>query len=589
MGQQLLVFGVLIAALALFMSGRVRYDLVALGAALLLVLARVLAPGDIFAGFGNDAVVSVIAIMIVGRAIRRSGATEPFAAQMLRMRGGRVGHTLALTGTSAFFSAFMNNTGALTIFLPIAIHMAKATHRLASALLIPLAYATLLGGMVSLIGTPPNILISSFRAEHLGKPYAIFDFARVGLPVALVGVAYLGILGWRLLPARRGSATLDRTLRMPQFFAEAHVPAGSFLANRTLADLADLSVDANVVGIVRGERRIAAPLASEPIQAGDLLLVEAEATQLDRLVARAGLELGGDRVIAEEEIGSPDVVLQNVVVARASPLVGRTPKGLRLRWRYGMNVLAISRKGARITRRLSQIRFRPGDVLFIQVRRDGLDDLLQQLHLPTLVDTAHRKPSIRRLAVTLSIFGCALLAVSVGVAPLGISFLIAALALIVARQIELGDAISAVDWSIVVLLGATIPLGKALEISGGAETVANSLLSLTSGAHVMVSLIALMVVTILLSATMNNAATVVLMAPIGYRMALASGEAPDPYLMAVAVAASADFLTPVGHQCNLLVMGPGGYRFGDYARAGIPLLFIVVLVGVPALLLFWRP
>jgi di/tricarboxylate transporter len=587
MSTQYLVFGVIAATMALFAWGRMRYDLVALSSVTLLVLGGVLEPRDVFHGFGNDAVLSVIAIMVVGRAVRLSGATEPFAALLLRLGGGMMGQSLSLTAAATLFSSFMNNTGALTVFLPVAVHIARSAHRLASSLLMPLAFATLLGGLITLIGTPPNILVSVYRAEHLGAPFTLFDYTPVGLGIALVGLVFLSTVGWRLLPPRRGSVSLDRSLRMHQYFAEVRVPADSLLAGQTLRELEDLGVDSNVVGVIRGKQRIAAPLSSEPIEAGDLLLVEADAEQLDRLIARAGLELGEDRIIAQEEIGGPDVTLAKLVVSRGSPLVGRTPKGLRMRWRYGMNVLAISRQGARIVRRLSAVRIRAGDVLFVQIREEALGEVIESLHLHTLEDKEHHRPDLRRLGATMLIFGAAMWGVAAGVASLGICFLAAALLLVMFNLVSVREASTSVDWSIVILLGSTIPLGVALERTGGATTIATGLMHLARDVHPVWALTSMMVVTMLLSNMMNNAATAVLMAPIAFRLSQSMGVDADPFLMGVAVAASACFLTPIGHQCNILVMGPGGYRFSDYARLGAPLSLLVLVVAVPLILWFW--
>lgn len=587
MGDQLLVFFVIAAALTLFAWGRFRYDVIALSSVTLLVLAGVLDPSDVFQGFGNDAVLSVIAVMIVGRAIRLSGATEPVAGLLVRLGGGMTGQALSLNGAAMFFSAFMNNTGALTVFLPVAVHVARSAHRLASTLLMPLAFASLLGGLITLIGTPPNILVAVYREQQMGEAFQLFDYTPVGVIVALAGLFFLATVGWRLLPARRGSVSVDRSLRMHQYFAEVRVPEDSVLAGTTLRRLEDLAVDANVVGILRGGIRIAAPLSSEPIESGDLLLVEAEAGQLDRLVARAGLELGEDRIIAQEEIGSRDVQLAKLVVSRGSPLVGRTPKGLRMRWRYGMNVLAISRQGERIVRRLSEVRIRPGDVLVVQVRREALSEVLETLQLATLDDGEHEAPKLGRLSAVIGIFVAAMVGVASGEVSLGICFLAAALLLIIFNLVSVREAYTSVDWSIVVLLGSTIPLGVALERTGGATSIATALMHLARDVHPVWALTMLMVVTMLLSNAMNNAATAVLMAPIAYRLSQQMGVSADPFLMGVAVAASACFLTPIGHQCNILVMGPGGYRFNDYIRLGAPLSLLVLGVAVPAILWFW--
>ncbi len=581
------VFAVVGIAFALFMSGRVRYDVVGLVATMVLVFGGQLPSATVFRGFANDAVLSVVAVMVVGRAVRLAGATEPFAALLLKSRGV-LAQTFAINGTVMFFSAVMNNTGALAVFLPVAVHMSRATHRLASALLMPLAFASLLGGLITLIGTPPNILVSSFRQEHLGEAYALLDFSPVGIGVAVVGWIFLSTIGWRLLPPRRGSLVTERLLGMDRYFSELEVPVGSELSGRTLRDFSELDLDVNVVGIAREENRMVAPLAEEPILDGDVLLVEADGGALQELLHRTDLRdvtsAGGVR---PEQFETRDVVLREIVIAPRSPLIGRSAAGLRMRWRFGVNLLAISRQGARIMRRIPDVRFRAGDVLVIQVRQEAFSDILHQFKCYRLGDEDHPTPSISRLLVTLFIFGSAVTLVALGLFPLGITFLAAALLLVLTSVLNTRQAIHAVDWPVVILLGSTICMGAALEHSGGAETLARSVIAGTQGWPAWSIVGALLVVTMLLSNVVNNAATVVMMAPIAYTLAVDLGRSPDTFLMAVSVGASSCFLTPIGHQCNTLVLGPGGYRFTDYLRVGAPLSVLVILVALPLILHFW--
>ena len=587
MGQQVFVLAVVAVAFVLFMWGRLRYDIVGLSAMVVLALGGVLPTTEIFAGFANDAVLSVIAVMIAGRGLRAAGTTEPFAALLLRARG-TVGQVLALTGTVGFFSTFMNNTGALAVFLPVSIHMAREMRRLASTLLMPLAFASLLGGLVTLIGTPPNILVSNFRQEHMGAPFGLFDFTPVGLGVALVGILFLAVVGWRLLPARRGSVSLARLMQMESYFSEVYVPPSSPFAGRPLRDLQELGMDVNVVGLVRGDRRVPAPLAHELILAEDILLVEAAGQPLRELLARASFDLQHERrEIVLEEMGDEDVELQEIVIARGSPLVGRTARGLRMRWRFGVNLLAISRRGARIVRRLADVRFQPGDVLLVQARRESIPDVLQEFKVVTLVDHEHPLPSIPKLLLTMAIFGAAIVLVAARILPLGLTFLTAALLLVLTGVVTVKQAYTAVDWPVIVLLGSTIALGSALEYTGAAQLVAGALVRHTVDWPPPAVVGAVMVVTMLISNVVNNAATAVMMAPIAYAIAIDLGTSPDTFLMAVAVGASCCFLTPIGHQCNVLVLGPGGYKFTDYARLGLPLSALVVTVGLFLVLRVW--
>ena len=587
MGQQLFVIAVVTLTFLLFVWGRLRYDIVGLSAMVVLALGGVLPTTEIFHGFANDAVLSVVAVMVAGRGLRAAGTTEPFAAFMLRAKGF-TGQVLALTGTVGFFSTFMNNTGALAVFLPVTVHMAREMRRLASSLLMPLAFASLLGGLVTLIGTPPNILVSTFRQEHMGEPFGLFDYTPVGLGVAFVGILFLATVGWRMLPARRGSVSIQRLMQMEHYFSEVFVPPESPFAGRPLRDMQELGLDVNVVGLVRGDRRVPAPLPHELILAEDVLLVEAAGLPLREMLARTGFDLEHERrEVVVEEMGGEDVELQEVVIARGSPLVGRTARGLRMRWRFGVNLLAISRRGARIVRRLADVRFQAGDVLLVQVRRESFQDMMQEFKVVTLVDHEHPLPSLPKLVLTMAIFGTAIALVAVRVLPLGLTFLTAALLLVLTGVVTVKQAYTAVDWTVIVLLGSTICLGSALEYTGAAQLVARGLVSLTLDWPAWAIVGAIMVVTMLISNVVNNAATAVMMAPIAYALAVDLGVSPDTFLMAVAVGASCCFLTPIGHQCNVLVLGPGGYRFSDYARLGLPLSLIAVAVGLFLILEVW--
>jgi di/tricarboxylate transporter len=509
-------------------------------------------------------------------------------ARMLdRVRGGVVGQNMALFGSTAMLSGVMNNTGTLAILMPLAIRLSRESHRVASKVLMPLAFASLLGGLLTIIGTPPNILVAQIRAEHTGEAFRMFDYTPVGLGLTLVGVVFLSLVGWRLLPTRRGAASTRGFYRIGEYFAEVVVPAGSKLVGLPLSSFAELGIEVNVVGLVRSRRRILAPAPEEILELGDALLVEASGDELRNLLRKGELDLGTDRRIAESELGAGEIVLQEVVLTLSSPLVGRSARSMGLRSRMGINVLAIHRLGERIVHRLRETRFRAGDVLLVQARDEDWTETLQDLRLLPLRERDLDVVSTPRALKCVLIFGGAVAAIATGLLPLGVAFTGAALLMILLGVISLKEAYNAVEWPVIVLLGATLPIGWALETSGGAESIARMLLSLEGGAPPWVILASLLVVTMLISNLINNAATAVIMAPIAYRMAIDLGHNSDTYFMAVAVGASCAFLTPIGHQCNLLVLGPGGYRFSDYSRLGLPLSIVVVLAAVPLILYFW--
>ncbi|MGP1257054.1 MAG: SLC13 family permease [Kiloniellales bacterium] len=589
--DQLLLFAILAGALGLFAWGRLRFDLVALLALLAAVIGGLVPTESAFDGFGHPAVITVAAILVLTRALRTSALLGLISRLLGRLTTRPTLQMLALTATCGVCSAFMNNVGALALLLPVALELARSSGRSPSQLLMPLSFASLLGGLITLVGTPPNIVIANLRAEATGTSFAMFDFAPVGLTVAAVGIGFVALIGWRLLPERLAAQPSDRDrplVEIEGYITEARVPAKSAFVGRRLLDLFAVSQgDISVVALVRRKDRILAPSGFLRLQSGDILILEADPQALRRLVETAGVELVGAGGIRAETLRSERVGLIEAVITPSSRLEGRTARSLRLHTRYGVNLLAVSRQGERIYERLGQVRFQPGDVLLLQGEREVMPEAFQNLGVLPL---AERGLEIGRRSDNwrgLGIFAVAVGLVVFGLLPPHIAFTGAAVAVVLAGELQLRDIYESIDWPIVVLLGAMIPVGQALETSGGSMVIAQPILDLGESAPVWLILALLMAVTMLLSDVMNNAATAVLMAPIGIEIANGLGYSLDPFLMAVAVGASSTYLTPIGHQSNLLVMGPGGYRFGDYARMGLPLDLLILIVAVPVILAVW--
>lgn len=589
--DQLMLFAILAGALGLFAWGRLRFDLVALLALLAAVIGGLVPTESAFDGFGHPAVITVAAILVLTRALRTSALLGLISRLLGRLTTRPTLQMLALTATCGVCSAFMNNVGALALLLPVALELARSSGRSPSQLLMPLSFASLLGGLITLVGTPPNIVIANLRAEATGTSFAMFDFAPVGLTVAAVGIGFVALMGWRLLPERLAAQPSDRDrplVEIEGYITEARVPAKSAFVGRRLLDLFAVSQgDISVVALVRRKDRILAPSGFLRLQSGDILILEADPQALRRLVETAGVELVGAGGIRAETLRSERVGLIEAVITPSSRLEGRTARSLRLHTRYGVNLLAVSRQGERIYERLGQVRFQPGDVLLLQGEREVMPEAFQNLGVLPL---AERGLEIGRRSDNwrgLGIFAVAVGLVVFGLLPPHIAFTGAAVAVVLAGELQLRDIYESIDWPIVVLLGAMIPVGQALETSGGSMVIAQPILDLGESAPVWLILALLMAVTMLLSDVMNNAATAVLMAPIGIEIANGLGYSLDPFLMAVAVGASSTYLTPIGHQSNLLVMGPGGYRFGDYARIGLPLDLLILIVAVPVILAVW--
>lgn len=588
MAHQIVVFAVLGLALILFVWGRWRYDLVALFALLAIAFAGILDSGEVFAGFGHPAVITVAAVLVVSRGLSNAGVVDSIAAALSWVGDRHLVQLAVLVGLVAVLSGFINNVGALALFMPLAIRMARQSGRSPSALLMPIAFASLLGGLTTLIGTPPNIIIATFRAEDDAAPFLMFDFLPVGGLLMLLGIAFIVSFGWRLIPQREGEASDAELFEIEDYITELRVPEDGRAEGKTYGELVqEADGDVVVLGIVRGERSISALRATGPLRAGDILIVEADSDALEAFVEATRLELAGSHEESKAFLGSEAVTLQEAVVLPDSLMVDRSTEALNLRVRYGVNLLAAARRGRRLTGRLKHIRFQPGDVLLLQGTSDTLGVALKRLGCLPLGTERREIGAPRRLFTACSLFVAGVAAAALGLLPVEVAFTAVAAGMIVTGLLSLKEAYESISWPVIVLLGAMIPVGDALERTGGADLVADALLRFGAEFPAAATLGMILVSAMLLSNVINNAAAAVLMAPVALAVAEGLSAAADPFLMAVAVGSSAAFLTPIGHQSNTLVMGPGGYHFADYWRMGLPLSILVAAASVPLILYFW--
>ena len=588
--EQALVFGILAATLVLFVWGKIRYDLVALTALLLVSLTGLVPIDQVFLGFGHPAVITVAAVLVLSRGLFNAGAVDLLSRHMARVGTVPTLQVTALSGLVVICSSVMNNVGALALLMPVAIWMSRKSGRSPSLLLMPLAFGSLLGGLVTLIGTPPNIIIALYRVDTGMPAFRMFDFAPVGLGVALSGLAFISLFGWRLTPRREAQSSPDELFEIENYITEVIIPEGSKFVGQTIFHLTtamEKETEATVVSLTRGEIHKPAPSWYEILESGDVLMVEAAPDDLKSLMDGLGLELAECKGDCRATLGSNDIRLMEAVITTESTLPGKTSAGLYLRRLYGVNLLAIARRGRRITRPLGQTKFMTGDILLFQGTDESLQTVVKKFKCLPLAEREIRIGQPKKVALSAGIFGTAMVLSATGVLPVQIAFVAAAVIMILAGVVPLGEIYEHIDWPVIVLLGAMFPLGHALETSGGAALIADKLLLLSGLFSSAGTLAVLLAGTMLLSNVVNNAAAAVLMAPIAMTLAKEMGLSPDPFLMAVAVGASCAFLTPVGHQSNALVMGPGGYRFGDYWRMGLPLSIVVVLVAVPLILIFW--
>ncbi len=588
--DQVVVFAILLATLVLFVWGRWRYDLVALGA-LLLVFVAGLVPGDqVFQGFGHPAVITVAAVLVISRGLLNAGVIDILSRHLAKVGTRPISQVAALMAIVIVSSGFMNNVGALALLMPVAIWMSRRSGRSPSMLLMPLAFGSLVGGLITLIGTPPNIIIALFR-EQTGKPaFGMFDFTPVGAGVALAGMLFISLIGWRLTPRREGRSAPEELFEIDRYISEVMIPEDSEFVGQTVFHLTssmEKETEATVVDLVRDGRHLPAPSWYEILKAGDILMVEAVPEDLKTLIDGLGLKLAESKSNPKATLKSEDVHLMEAVVGVESSLAGKSAANLHLRRNYGVNLLAIARRGRRLQRRLGQTQLIIGDILLLQGSENALQVLLKEFKCLPLAERGLRIGQPTQVAAAVGIFAGAMLLSTFDVLPVQVAFVAAAVVMILAGLVPLKEIYESIDWPIIVLLGAMFPLGHALESTGGAGLIAAKLLILSGHLPPMGTVAVLLVGTMLLSNVVNNAAAAVLMAPIAITLAEGMAVSADPLLMAVAVGSSCAFLTPVGHQSNALVMAPGGYRFGDYWHLGLPLSLVVIVVAVPLVLFFW--
>jgi di/tricarboxylate transporter len=584
----MLAFAIVAGMMALFVWGRFRYDLVAALSLLVAVVVGIVPADKAFTGFSDDIVIIVASALLVSAAVSKSGVLEAGLNRISPYLRTTQIQIVVLVGVVTLLSAFVKNIGALAMMIPVAFQIARRTNTPPSSFLMPMAFGSLLGGIVTLVGTSPNIIVSRVRGELLGEPFGMFDFTPVGAGIALAGVAFLAF-GYRLLPkGRKGAASLDEALNIKNYVTEARVTPESGIAGQTVADLRRMANDeVKVAAIIRSETRSSSPLPDATIRENDLLMLEGEPDALESAVARAGLKLSREHRPPEMDEATDEIGVIEAVIGPSSVLTGVSAERIALFERFHVNLLAVSRSGQRFTERLRTINLRPGDVIVLQGNLKKLPDTLKELGCLPLAERDIRLGSARRSLLPIAILAGAMVLVAFNILPVAIAFFGAGVLLILFGSLNLREAYETIDWPILVMLGALIPVSEAIRTTGGTDLIAGWLSSVANMLPPTGALVLIMVAAMAVTPFLNNAATVLVMAPIAASFATQLGFKPDPFLMAVAIGAACDFLTPIGHQCNTLVMGPGGYRFGDYWRLGLPLSILVVVVGIPLIMLFW--
>ncbi len=587
--DQIILFSLLVAVFVLLIWGRWRYDLVAFGALVVALIIGVVPTEKAFEGFGHPATVIIALVLIVSRGLSNSGAIELIARYVINGTRSLSAHIGIISGIGAALSAVMNNVGALALLMPVDIQAAEKAKRSPALTLMPLSFATILGGLVTLIGTPPNIIIASFREKALGAPFQMFDFAPVGLACAVAGVLFVTLLGWRLIPAARGEHDTGKELfQLEGYVAEVKVGEKSAAIDQRVRDLDNKCEDCDVaiLGLVRQGKRLPGQARLQTIRAGDVLVLEAAPKPIDKFVGEMGLEYVGQEK-HDGSLSGEDLTLLEVVVPQGARIEGRSALSLQLLHRHGVTLLGVSRQGQRFRERVRKLEILAGDILLLYGRNERLPDVADWLGCLPLAERGLQVINRRMAGLTVTIFAGTIILASLGVLYLPVALALACLLMVLLNVVPLRQVYESIEWPVIVLLGSMIPIGAALEASGGTALIAKGIVDVAVGASPAVVLTLLMIVTMTLSDVLNNTATTVIAAPIAVDIANRLNVSADPFLMAVAIAASCAFLTPIGHKNNTLIMGPGGYKFGDYWRMGLPLEILVVAIAIPMILIFW--
>ena len=574
--------------LALFVWGRWRYDVVALLALIIASLLGIIHRSETFIGFSNIAVITIACVMVISRAITDSGVVNVVVNKIIPITKSPILQVGILSLIAAVLSAFMNNVGALALMMPVAIQSAIRSKRSPTMVLMPLAFGSALGGLCTSIGTPPNLLISAYREQITGHAFTMFDYTPVGTVVAVVGVIFIAIIGWRLLPQRKAATQAEDLFQISDYITEVSVPENSPVPGKTVQEFEHLiEGDFTIVGLIRRKQKRLTVRSNEVLQENDILIIEASHDDLHELMRVGKLNLVADTKISSDMLRSENMGLIEAVLPPNGRMEGRSWQGLRVRSRYAINLLAIARQGLPFRERLHHVQLRGGDVLLLQGETEMLREKTVSLGLLPLLERGVKVGLKTKAFVPIGLFLIAIFLAGLKILPVQIAFAAAVVALLLLNIIPVRRMYESIDWSVVFLLAAMIPLGSALQYTGGTHLIVQYIMELGGHHSPVLILVLVMGVTMTVSDVLNNVATAVIMAPIAVSIANGLGVSSDTFLMGVAIASSCSFLTPIGHQNNTLVMGPGGYKFYDYIRLGLPLEILVMVVGIPMLLWIW--
>jgi len=627
--DQIAILLIIVMTFLLFIWGRWRYDIVSVIALGTLFIADQVLGGqtsslimdgsNVFIGFAHPAVITVALVLIISRALQNAGVVELISRQIAPFSKHQVTHIASLSSVVAILSAIMNNVGALALMLPVALKSSAKQKRSPSIILMPLAFASILGGMITMIGTPPNIIISTFRETQLidlkaraledmfspaakyfesqnidveqfqPEPFAMLDFSPVGGLIALLGVLFIALVGWRLISNKSNKKPGTESLfSINEYITEIRIPEKSKFIDLTIGEIEHLTEDRlTIFGCISEDECVYTPRLDQIIQEGDRFQIMADPVDLKVMMDEYDLRLTTLMRERIDRLKDKHTAFREVLIKPGSPLENRDRNYLRKRTSNTLILMAVARQREPIRKRLGKVSFRVGDVLLLQGNVDNLEDNISSLDLLPLAERNVTIGIFSKVGLALLIFGSAIALSMFGILPITLAFVGAVLAYVFTGILPVREIYRQIDWPIIVLLAAMIPVSNALQSTGTTQLIADGMVNMTGSLPVWFILALIMIITMTLSDVINNAATALIMAPIAVEIAVTMGVSIDPLLMCVAVGASCAFLTPIGHQCNALILGPGGYRFSDYWRMGLPLEILIVIIGIPLIMLFW--
>ncbi|MDB4243700.1 SLC13 family permease [Gammaproteobacteria bacterium] len=587
MSDQAILATTLVILMGLLIWGKWRYDAVTLICLAALVLLGIVPANDAFTGFGHPAVVTVALVLLISRGLQEAGMVSLAGNLISRYTLSENQYLIVIMVIAAFLSSFMNNIGAMALLLPVTLSVCQKMDWNPSKFLMPLAFASILGGMNTVIGTPPNIIIAQYRQEYTGAAFNFFDYSFVGLAVSVVGILFIALIGYRFVTVRENDEDTTRLIDLKNYLFEVKVRDDSNAIGMRLSEIKKISgPETEVLGVVNETGGVSRVSMAKKIQPGQVLVIKTSPDDIASIQERLGFEIAENLNTIQES----DLAEIEVMVTAGSRLIGRKHEFLKRLASEDLALLGLWRQGAKFRTRLAKEAFKVGDVLLLGVRTiddEGVKERIKHLGLMPLMERDLQTiPSRSRLLKSLIFFAAAIALTAFNVMNIVVAFLLCVIAFISIKVLN-GNLYRNIEWPVVVMLAAMIPVGQALETSGISLNIANFISITTHGMDLPWLILMILVITMFVSDIVNNAATAVIMAPIAANLALQVGQPVEPFLMAVAVGASCAFLSPIGHQCNTLVMAPGNYKFGDYWRLGLPLECVIVAISIPMILFVW--